>query len=118
MATRAQWPSVHFAQDSCIAYFFANQSSSFEFLRDEGYMYTTYVDRGGHPSPNVLPLQIPHLGGAHADRDQDATASARPAHRALQKLHLLALTATSCQTARQPAHFFPRVDAPLTHYPN
>lgn len=54
---RAQWPSVHLAQDSCMAYFFANQGSSFEFLRDEGYMYTTYVDRDGHPSPNVPPLQ-------------------------------------------------------------
>lgn len=40
-----------------MAYFFANQGSSFEFLRDQGYMYTTYVDRDGHPSPNVPPLQ-------------------------------------------------------------
>jgi len=45
-----------------MAYFFANQGSSFEFLRDEGYMFTTYVDRDGTPSPNVPPLQNMEYG--------------------------------------------------------
>ena len=40
-----------------MAYFFANQGSSFEFLRDEDYMFTTYFDRDGVSSPNVPPLQ-------------------------------------------------------------
>lgn len=40
-----------------MAYFFANQGSSFDFLRDEGYMFTTYLDRDGVTSPNVPPLQ-------------------------------------------------------------
>lgn len=40
-----------------MAYFFANQGSSFEFLRNEGYMFTTYLDRDGVRTPNVLPLE-------------------------------------------------------------
>lgn len=38
------------------AYFFANQGSSIEILRTQHYMYTTYEDRYGRPSPNMPDL--------------------------------------------------------------
>jgi len=46
-----------FFSTGSMAYFFANQGSSFEFLRDEGYMFTTYFDRDGVKTPNVAPLE-------------------------------------------------------------
>lgn len=38
------------------AYFFANQGSSIDILRTQHYMFTTYEDRYGKPSPNMPDL--------------------------------------------------------------